>query len=197
MNRQAAQPDSGRHSYTMAEERAMLSSLMNGNRQAAEGLIDRTYRSIYGFLFRLCGEDESLAADLTQETYQKAWRSLGEFDGRSRFSTWLYRIAHNTFLNHMRRPQRVESIEDRTFPPPAALDPGFEQQMMDEEMKERTRRAVLALPDDLRFTIAAYYWGGLSVRDLARSEGISTVAVRKRMKRALKSIAYFFEEKYP
>ena len=176
----------------MAEEQELLSSFMRGDRQAAEALVDRSYKSIYAFLYRLCGEDESLACDLTQETYQKAWKSMAEFDGRSQFSTWLYRIAYNTFLNHVRRPLRIVPIDDRSHSVPEDCGPGLEEQLMDNETKERLRHAVMNLPDDLRFTITARYWGDLSVRDIARMERVSVVAVRKRLKRAFTSIALFF-----
>ena len=176
----------------MAEEQELLESFMNGNRQAAEDLVDRTYRPIYAFLYRLCGDDENLASDLTQETYQKAWRSLAEFDGRSQFSTWLYRIAYNSFLNHTRRPLRVVPVDEKIGPATVDLKARQEEEIADREMKEHLKRAVLSLPDDLRFAITARYWGELSVRDIARMEQVSVVAVRKRLKRALKSLSQFF-----
>ncbi|MEW5806131.1 MAG: sigma-70 family RNA polymerase sigma factor [Acidobacteriota bacterium] len=177
----------------MSEEQELLNSFMDGDRKAAEDLVNRTYKSIYTFLYRLCRDDENLALDLTQETYQKAWKALREFDGRSKFSTWLYRIAYNTFLNYARHPLRVVSIDDKARSAPICLDEGQEARMMEHEMKENLRQAVLNLPDELRFAITARYWGELSVQDIARMEQVSVVAVRRRMRRALKSIARYCE----
>jgi len=53
----------------------------------------------------------------------------------------------------------------------------------------RLRRAVLALPEELRFTVTALFWGDLPVKEIAIHEGVTTVAIRKRLKRALKRLA--------
>src|SRR3954470_18062615 len=97
------------------EERRMLAAIRAGDRMAAEELVERTYSAVFPSLYRLCA-DGDLAADLTQETYQKAWAALPRFDGRSQLFTWLYWIAYTTFLNHIRRPRRVTSIDDESVP---------------------------------------------------------------------------------
>ena len=105
-----------------AEERAILERIRAGDREAAETLVERTYAAVFASLARLCGGDRDLAADLTQETYRKAWQALPGFDGRARFSTWLYRIAYNAFLNHARRPLRAVPFEANGGP--VSADPG-------------------------------------------------------------------------
>jgi RNA polymerase sigma-70 factor, ECF subfamily len=93
------------------EEGRLLTALAAGDREAAERLVELTYRGVFALLRRLCG-DHDLASDLTQETYRKAWDALSGFDARAKFSTWLCRIAYNTFLNHLRRPRRMVPLED-------------------------------------------------------------------------------------
>ena len=93
------------------EEGRLLSALAAGDRGAAERLVERTYRGVFALLQKLCG-DSDLAADLTQETYRKAWDALPGFDRRAQFSTWLFRIAYNTFLNHLRRPRRLVPFDE-------------------------------------------------------------------------------------
>jgi RNA polymerase sigma-70 factor (ECF subfamily) len=173
-----------------------------GDRGAAEALVEATYRRTYRALVRLTGGDADLAADLTQEAYRKAWAALARFDGRARFSTWLFRIAYTTYLNHVRRPHRV------VVPGGAAGGddgPGWEAALPDaaplpderfaaSHAAASLRRAVLALPDPLRFTVTAHFWGELPVREIARQEGVTTVAVRKRMKKALRLLAARLEE---
>ena len=176
-----------------AGDAALLAGLRRGDRQAAEALLAGTYRLVYAALFRLCGGDADLAADLTQDTYRKAWQSLAGFDGRSELSTWLYRIGYNTFLNHLRRPRPVlddGTVASRLVDP----DPAPEQAAAAAEQAERLRRAVLALPEDLRFTVSACYWSELPVSEVAALEGITTVAVRKRLKRAFAALRLALEE---
>jgi len=175
------------------EEGRLLSALAAGDRSAAERLVEQTYKGVYALLCRLCG-DLDLAADLTQETYRKAWDALPGFDRRSRFSTWLFRIAYTTFLNHLRRPRRLVPLEEKheaAVPDPA---PAADEVVGREAAGDRLRRAVLTLPEELRYTVTALFWGDLPVKEVARQAGITTVAIRKRLKKALRMLALSLEE---
>jgi RNA polymerase sigma-70 factor (ECF subfamily) len=166
-----------------SEEARLLAAVRGGDRSAAEELVERTYSAVYASLYRLCG-DGDLSADLTQETYRKAWEALDGFDGRSQFFTWLYRIAYTTFLNHIRRPRRVTSLDEAGSPEMPDESPAADQLISEREESERLRAAVMTLPEDLRFTVAAHFWGGLPVKEIARIENITGVAIRKRLHKA-------------
>ena len=155
-----------------------------GDPEAANELAGSTYRAVYTALIRLCGGDEDLAADLTQETYRKAWRSIGAFRGGSRFSTWLYRIAYNTFLNHIRRPRLMDPLTDEQVGRVSDPDAGVHRKVADSLRARRLRQAILELPDDLRFAVTARYWAELPLAEIAELQSISTVGVRKRLQRA-------------
>ena len=167
------------------DEHQLLVDLSHGDRAAADELVERTYEMVYGALHRLTGGNRELTADLTQEAYRRAWASLAGFKGRSRFSTWLYRIAYTTFLNHIRRPRRVVPMEEghlRTAEDPAASS---ETLAMKNQQGERLRRAVLDLPEPLREVVTARYWGEVPMREIARLIGLSEQGTRKRLKKAL------------
>ena len=165
------------------DERRLLAAIRGGDRSAAEEIVERTYSAVFASLYRMCG-DRDLAADLTQETYQKAWTALPDFDGRSQLFTWLYRIAYTTFLNHIRRPRRMTSLDDEKAPELRDMAPGADEVLSGREEGELLRSAVLQLPEDLRFTVTAHFWGGLAVKEVAKIEGITTVAIRKRLHKA-------------
>ena len=173
------------------EERRLLAAIRGGDRSAAEELVERTYSAVYASLYRLCG-DGDLAADLTQETYRKAWEALEGFDGRSQFFTWLYRIAYTTFLNHIRRPRRMTSLDEAA----EATDesPAADEVLSEREEGERLRAAVMTLPEYLRFTVTAHFWGGLPVKEIARIENITTVAIRKRLHKAFSILESALDE---
>ena len=175
------------------EEGRLLAALAAGDRSAAERLVERTYRGVYALLRRLCG-DADLAADLTQDTYRKAWDALPGFDRRSQFSTWLFRIAYTTFLNHLRRPRRLVPLEEKHEAAAADPAPAADEVMGRDLAGDRLRRAVLALPEDLRYTVTAVFWGDLPVKEIARQEGITAVAIRKRLKKAFRLLALALEE---
>jgi RNA polymerase sigma factor, sigma-70 family len=165
------------------DEHRLLAAIRGGDRSAAEDLVDRTYSAVFASLFRLCG-DRELAADLTQETYRKAWEALPGFDGRSQFFTWLYRIGYTTFLNHIRRPRLMRSLDEEDAPELPDSAPSAEEVLSNTEEGERLRGAVLLLSEDLRFTVTAHFWGGLAVKEIAAIEEITTVAIRKRLHKA-------------
>jgi RNA polymerase sigma-70 factor (ECF subfamily) len=176
-----------------SDERNLLTAIRQGDTAAAEELVERTYSAVFASVYRLCG-DRDLAADLTQETYQKAWSALPRFDGRSQLFTWLYRIAYTTFLNHVRRPRRMTSLDE-----PDAIDvrdqnPRADEVLADQEEAEHLRKAVMQLPEDMRFTVTAHFWGGLPVKEIAQIEGITTVAIRKRLHRAFSILETMLDE---
>jgi len=175
------------------DERVMLAAIRGGDRAAAEEMVERTYSAVFASLFRLCG-DGDLASDLTQETYQKAWAALPNFDGRSQLFTWLYRIAYTTFLNYIRRPRRVTSLDDPDSPDVSDTTPAVDDVLAEREEGERLRAAVLQLPEDLRFTVTAHFWGGLAVKEIAQIEEITTVAIRKRLHKAFSILETMLHE---
>ena len=176
-----------------SEEGRLLAAIRGGDRSAAEELVERTYSAVFASLYRMCG-DRDLAADLTQETYRKAWEALAGFDGRSQFFTWLYRIAYTTFLNAIRRPRRLTSLDAPDAPEMRDDAPAVDELLSKEEDAERLRAAVLQLPEDLRFTVTAHFWGGLAVKEIARIENITGVAVRKRLHKAFGILEASLEE---
>jgi RNA polymerase sigma factor (sigma-70 family) len=178
------------------EERGLLAAIRAGDQVAAEELVDRTYSAVFASIYKLCG-DHDLAADLTQETYQKAWGALASFDGRSQLFTWLYRIAYTTFLNHIRRPRRMTSLDEPDSFEVKDETPPADQVLMKEEEAEHLREAVMKLPDDLRFTVTAHFWGGLPVKEIARIENITTVAIRKRLHKAFSILESTLGEDVP
>jgi RNA polymerase sigma-70 factor, ECF subfamily len=168
-----------------ADEERIVAAMRRGERRAAEELAERTYSLVFAVLARLCDGDRELAGDLTQETYRRAWQAIAQFDGRSRFSTWLYRIAYTTFLNHIRTPRRVVPLDDSSSIEIPDRSPGADEMAERNEADRQLRRAVLALPDDLRFLVTAHYWGDASIADIAVLEKVTTVAIRKRLRKAL------------
>ena len=193
-------PEAERETVTVPspweQERTLLQAIREGNQAAAEELVERTYSAVFASIYRLCG-DSDLAADLTQETYQKAWGALPGFDGRSQLFTWLYRIAYTTFLNHVRRPRRMTSLDEPDSFEVKDETPSADQVLMQQEEAERLREAVMRLPEDLRFTVTAHFWGGLPVKEIARIENITTVAIRKRLHKAFSLLESKLDEDVP
>ena len=187
------EPESIRDSDEGAVERRLLGELKRGSREAAERLVDATYGKVYASLVRMTGNPDE-AADLTQETYRKAWKSLGEFREAALVSTWLYRIAYNTFLNARRRPMRIVPLEPEVELMAVDSGPPPDVVAARSERDDRLRRAVLGLPEDLRFPVTAHYWSDVPVSELAEILNLTPQAVRKRLSRAHEALAVALNE---
>lgn len=197
MNEAFAEPDDGPGSPDSPEalaERRLLGELKRGSREAAERLVEATYARVYGSLVRLTGDPDQ-AADLTQETYRKAWQSLASFREAAQVSTWLYKIAYNTFLNSRRRPFRIVPLEPVVEATAVGDDPPPDETAEKHESRDRLRRAVLALPEELRSVVTAHYWGEIPVAEIAKQEGMTPPGVRKRLARAFAAIQAALEVK--
>ena len=175
------------------DEPRLLAELRSGRPRAAESLVEATYAKLYASCYRMTGSVEE-TADLVQETYRKAWRALPEFRGEARFSTWLFRIAWTTHVKTCEDPPggaaRTRARRDQPN-----REPSPESNAASSERASRLRHAVAALPQDLRYPVVAHYWAELPVREIADSEGITPMAVRKRLARAFRLLAAALEEK--
>lgn len=168
-----------------ATVRPLAGARIRADRTAAERLIEESYQTIFSALAKLCRGNADLAGDLTQETYRRAWQAIDSFDGRAKFSTWLYRIAYTTFLNHIRTPDRTVDME--SAPPLRLVDRAapVQTRLEEEEEAEKLRAAVLRLPEELQYTVTAHFWAEASIGDIAKSEGVTAAAIRKRIRKAL------------
>ena len=99
----------------ITEERKIIKKAAAGSADAFEQLLLKYQAPIYNLCLRMTGNPED-AADMTQEAFLKAWRSLSSFQFESSFSTWLYRLTTNTCLDYLRslkrRPQCSLTVED-------------------------------------------------------------------------------------
>ena len=133
------------------EERAAIEACLTGDASAFDALVIRHQKSIQRVCYRFTGNAED-AADLTQEVFVKAYRSLPKFRGTSAFSTWLYRIAVNACLSFKasRKNRSEEWDEDHDI---VAEGPSAEESL-DSRMNADTLRAALdTLPEKQRVTV--------------------------------------------
>src|ERR671910_3206646 len=98
----------------LADSELVLSALA-GREESFEELVRRYQRPIAAYVYRMVG-DYDAALDLTQEVFIKVYNSLARYRPEYKFSTWIYRIAHNAAVDHLRRqPSRPQAL-DRTAP---------------------------------------------------------------------------------
>ena len=97
--------------FREAEDRELAGRARKGDLDAFNALVSRFETRIYNYLLRITGHAED-ALDLCQDTFIKAYQNLARLEDPARFGPWLYRIAHNEAMSHLRRPQRETGLDD-------------------------------------------------------------------------------------
>jgi RNA polymerase sigma-70 factor (ECF subfamily) len=125
--------------------------------------------------------DRDAAEDVAQEAFVKAYLDLKRYDsGKSRFSTWLYKIATNLALDYMRKHKRQMTVDDVE-----ALAEATMPTYLEDEARDEIRKAVASLvPPEYRRVIEAYYWEGKTYQQIAEAEGVPLNTARTWLRRA-------------
>jgi RNA polymerase sigma-70 factor (ECF subfamily) len=126
-------------------------------------------------------KDRDAAEDVAQEAFVKAYLDLKRYDsGKSRFSTWLYKIATNLALDYMRKHKRQMTVDDVE-----ALAEATMPTYLEDEARDEIRKAVESLvPPEYRRVIEAYYWEGKTYQQIAEAEGVPLNTARTWLRRA-------------
>jgi RNA polymerase sigma-70 factor (ECF subfamily) len=145
-------------------ETQVIHHVLDGNPEAYADLVKRYHIGLIIHCERLVGNRDD-AEDVAQEAFIKAYGNLKKFNPqRSHFSTWLYKIATNLALDHLRKHKRQIQVEDIELVA-EATEPVF----LEEERQAAVRRAVNILePPEYKQAIEAYYWRGLSYEQIAK-----------------------------
>jgi RNA polymerase sigma-70 factor (ECF subfamily) len=151
---------------------AVVSAARAGDRRAFELLVRAYQAPVWRFLRRLLGDDE-LAEDVTQETFVRVHGALPRFDGRSRFTTWLFQVARNAGIDALRARERRDRLPVLTASPPSSP-----------EQRHELRAALAALAPDLREALLSVEVLGLTYLEASRMLGVPEGTVKSRVHRA-------------
>ena len=175
--------------------------------RALEALFERYGEMIRRHLARMAG-DSAVAQDLLQETFLRVWTRAAQWDGRGSFKAWLYRIATNLALNHLRsvRRRKEQPLEiagewdddaDDLVSPVWAIDadtPEPEDVLEMAERRERYRRLIDRLPEEKREVLHLVHEMEMSLEDAADELGIPEGTVKSRLYYAKQRLAKEWRE---
>ncbi len=168
-------------------ELELIAQAKAGDEKAFRDLIRRYQDTVYRFAYNVCRNPE-MAADTLQNTLINVYRKLDSFDGRSKFSTWLYSIVTNNCL--MKRRSLASERKDLSLEEiPAELPEVSSQQTpitftLNSELKEVLDKAILKLPLEYRIVFVMRDLEDLPASEVAAALDITVAAVKSRLFRA-------------
>lgn len=176
----------------MAEEQDLMRRARQGETDAFEQIVILYERKIYALAFRSTGS-EADAADLTQEVFLRAWRSLGKFRGDSAVSTWLYRITMNLCVDFSRK-KKIQAVpladeEGTELPLPDTRAANLPEAALDSKELSRELSAALGeLSEEHRQIVMLRDVSGLSYQEIGRLLSLEEGTVKSRIARARRNL---------
>ena len=181
-------------------EPELVRRAQNGDKQAFSLLVKQYESMVYGFAFKVCRNEEK-AAETLQDTFVNVYRKLDQFNGKAKFSTWLYQIVTNNCLMKRRRSKLDESSVSIDSSENGAEDSEREgegaplhalvslkhtpqDEMVNKELREILDTAILKLPMEQRIVFVLRDVEGRSSEETAKILKLSAPAVKSRLHRA-------------
>jgi RNA polymerase sigma factor (sigma-70 family) len=180
----------------------LIREIKDGRVELYSTLIERYEKKIHLFVLHMLKpyRYDSMAEDLCQETFYKAYKNLQSFrDVEATFSTWLYTIARNTVLSELRKSKNKEVfIEDSYATPKVSLDKQPEQEILRNEREHLVRQAINNLPEKQRSALILREYEQLDYRQIAHILDSSVSSVKSLLFRGRANIktqleSYFVE----
>ncbi|HEV8591369.1 MAG TPA: sigma-70 family RNA polymerase sigma factor [Pyrinomonadaceae bacterium] len=178
----------------------LIADAIGGREDRFEELVRRYQRPIIGYVFRMLGDYEA-SLDVSQDVFIKVYNSLTRYSSEYKFSTWLYRIAHNAAIDHLRRnsvsPQSIETENaDGTYQLQIESPlPNPEQDRERSEWRTEIEAVVKCLPAAYRELILLRHAQDLSYDEIAEVTQLPLGTVKNRLFRAREMMRDIFIER--
>jgi len=164
-------------------DQLIVSQVVSGHKDLFRLLVRQYERAVYGMGLNFFRNRED-ASDFTQEVFLKAYRSLSGFEGRSRFSTWLYKIAYNTAINEVNRRKEYQSLAEEDADKLASSGDTPERTTLRGAAKEAVRAAVKELPERFRVCVDLFFFYDRSFKEIEAITGITVNTIKSHVFRA-------------
>jgi len=175
-------------------DHAAIERARRGDRDAYRVLVERHSRAVFRLAWRMTGNEPD-AEDMVQETFLKAWKQIGKFDGRASFATWLYRICANCSLDHIRAAKRKQDLlpagDDEAADPfaqLAAATPSPERLALSSEITARLLPALNELSEMERVAFVMRHYEGVGIEEISVALGVQPGAAKHSVFRAVQKL---------
>ena len=172
-----------------------IEAVRKGNVQAFSFLVEKYQKLVYTLALKLLKKPEE-AEEMAQDTFIKAFQKLDSYEGKSKFSTWLYSITYNACISELRK-RRIEfkSLDDRQ------ISDQDEQKMHDyyretrkEDQEKYLNLALARLPEDDQVLVTLYYYENQSMDEISQITGLTVSNIKVKIHRARKKMYELLHE---
>ena len=172
-----------------------IEAVRKGNVQAFSFLVEKYQKLVYTLALKLLKKPEE-AEEMAQDTFIKAFQKLDSYEGKSKFSTWLYSITYNACISELRK-RRIEfkSLDDRQ------ISDQDEQKMHDyyretrkEDQEKYLNLALAKLPEDDQVLVTLYYYENQSMDEISQITGLTVSNIKVKIHRARKRMSILLHE---
>ena len=164
-------------------DQLIVSQVVSGQKDLFRLLVRQHEKAVYGMGLSFFRNPED-ASDFTQEVFLKAYRNLSGFEGRSRFSTWLYKIAYNTALNEVNRRKEYHSLAEEDLDRLINSGETPERLALRNAAREAVRAAIKELPERFRLCVDLFFFYDRSYHEIEVITGIPVNTIKSHIFRA-------------
>lgn len=186
-----------------AEDRVLVEKAQAGDTRAFDELVRKYTPKLYGLVYNMTANRED-TADLLQEIFAKAYRSLKRFMGKSSFYTWIYSISVNMTLNFLKKRGRYGKVSlddidtgienDPHFIEITTANGGTLREVNIHELQKRLNEVMMKLSEDHRTVVTLYDIQGLQHNEISKILGVSEGTVRSRLFYAHRQLQNYLED---
>lgn len=169
-------------------EARLVAQALSGSQSAVEQIVRRYQKPVIRLIGRMVG-DRALAEDLAQDSFVKAFRNLAAFDPSRRLSSWLFRIAHNTAIDALRRARPATVPLDATAGRAELAVPPAPDPVEQHDLGAALHAAMAGLRPDQRAALTLRYEEGLTFDEVGQVLGIPEATARSHVHRARRELS--------
>ena len=162
------------------DERTLVQRVKDGDPSAERALYDAHVDRVYGLAFRMTG-DETLARDLTQDAFVRAFDRIDGYRGDAALSTWLHSVTTSVVLNGLRKVRRIREREADLDDARGAVS---NDRQPEPDLRDRLHAAISGLPDGYRTVFLMHDVEGYTHQEIARALGVAEGTSKAQLSRA-------------
>lgn len=173
----------------------IINAIKNGDTNAYSKLVDRYKDLVFTLAIRMLKNREE-AEEVAQDTFIKVFKSLDNFQGDSKFSTWIYRIAYNTCLDSIKKNKKFINdiaIDEFTVNKIKTIDNALET-IISKERSQLIKECIDRLPEESSALLTLFYFEELSLEEISKIINVEANTVKVRLFRARKKLAVILEQ---